>query len=148
MDIGALLIVTGIYRPLLLSSLGPSLAAVRGVPVRLIRLLHLLVLSLAVTLSAMTIGAIRSTALLVGPAAAALRLTRRPGQAILPAKVIGLGASWGGILLAYDSYNWTTGHGWPVSFFIVTIFLADLLSGLSRQGLRHPSETQRAKGAA
>ncbi len=122
--LGAILIVAAIYRPLLLSSLDPGLAAVRGVPVRAVGLLHLLVLSLAVTLAAMTIGAILSTALLIGPAAAALRLARRPGVAILLAVLIGLGATWGGILLAYDSYGWTPGHGWPVSFFIVTIIFA------------------------
>lgn len=129
---GALLIVAIIYRPLLLSSLAPDLAQMRGVQVRLIGFLHLLVLSLAVTLSAMTIGAILSTALLIGPAAAALRLARRPGLAIGLAVLIGLGACWGGILLAYDSYDWTPGHGWPVSFFIVTIiFVIYLLTGLA-----------------
>jgi zinc/manganese transport system permease protein len=128
----ALLIVGMIYRPLLLTSLDPGLAAVRGVNIRLIGLLHLLVLSLDVTISAMTIGSILSTALLIGPAAAALRLARRPGFAILLAVLIGLGATWGGILFAYDSYDWTPGHGWPVSFFIVTIiFVVYLLSGLA-----------------
>jgi len=128
----ALLVVAGIYRPLLLCSLDAGLAAVRGVNVRAVGLLHLLVLSLAVTLSAMTIGAILSTALLIGPAAAALRMARRPGVAILLAVAIGLGASWGGILLAYESYYWIPGHGWPVSFFIVTIiFVAYLCSGLA-----------------
>jgi zinc/manganese transport system permease protein len=134
---GALLITAAIYRPLLLTSLDPDLAAVRGVPVRLIGLLHLLVLSLAVTLSAMTIGAILSTALLIGPAATALRLARRPGAAVLLAMLIGLGATWGGILLAYDSYDWTSGHSWPVSFFVVTIiFAAYLLSGLAARRTR------------
>jgi zinc/manganese transport system permease protein len=118
---GALVITGTIYRPLLLSSLDPDLAAARGVPVRLIGLLHLLVLSLAVTLSAMTIGAILSTALLIGPAATALRLARSPGRAVLLAMLIGLGATWGGILLAYDSFYWTPGHGWPVSFFVVAL---------------------------
>jgi zinc/manganese transport system permease protein len=115
----------------LLCSLDPDLAAVSGINVLLIGFLYLLVLSLAVTLSAMTIGAILSTALLIGPAAAALRLARRPGVAIALAVLIGLAATWGGILLAYDSYNWTPGHGWPVSFFIVTIiFFLYLLAGL------------------
>jgi len=129
---GAVVVVAAIYRPLLLCSLDGGLARVRGVNVRAIGLLHLLVLSLAVTLSAMTIGAILSTALLVGPAAAALRVTRRPGAAILLAVGIGLAATWGGILLAYDSYDWTPGHGWPVSFFIVTIiFVVYLCTGLA-----------------
>jgi zinc/manganese transport system permease protein len=127
----ALLVVGVIYRPLLLCSLDAGLATVRGVNVRVVGLLHLLVLSLAVTLSAMTIGAILSTALLIGPAAAALRISRRPAAAIGIAVVIGLAATWGGILLAYESYYWTPGHGWPVSFFIVTIiFVVYFVSGL------------------
>ena len=126
---GALLVSGLLYRPLLLSSLDPDLAEIRGVNVRLVGLLHLLVLALAVALSAMTIGAILSTALLIGPAAIALRLAKRPGGAVILAALIGLGATWGGILLAYDSFYWTPGHGWPVSFFIVTvIFLAYVVS--------------------
>jgi zinc/manganese transport system permease protein len=121
---GVMLGVMAIYRPLLLSSLDAGLAEVQGINVRLVGLLHLLMLALAVTLSAMTIGAILSTALLIGPAAAALRLTRRPGLAIGVAALIGLGSVWGGILLSYDSYDWTPGHGWPVSFFIVTLIFA------------------------
>ncbi len=43
--------------------------------------LCLIAIALAVSLSALTIGTILSTALLVGPAATAMRLTRRPGRA-------------------------------------------------------------------
>ncbi|MEA3119566.1 MAG: zinc/manganese transport system permease protein, partial [Paraburkholderia sp.] len=44
--------------------------------------------------------------------------------------LIGIGATWSGILLAYDSYYWTPGHGWPVSFFVVTlIFLFYVITG-------------------
>ena len=123
--IGALLAIGVLYRPLLLCSVDPDLAAAQGVPVRLIGLLHLIVVALAVALSAVTVGAILSTALLIGPAAIALRLAKRPGVAILLAAAIGVVATWGGILLAYDSYEWTGGHGWPVSFCIVAlIFVA------------------------
>jgi zinc/manganese transport system permease protein len=130
--LAGLAVLAIIYRPLLLSSLNPDLAIVRGVPVRLIGLLHLAILSLAVTLSAMTIGAILSTALLIGPAAAALRIATRPVTAIALAVTFGLISCWGGILLAYESYNWTPGHIWPVSFFITAIIFAIyLLSSLA-----------------
>ena len=123
--IGALVAVGVLYRPLLLCSFDPDLAAVRGVPVRLIGLLHLIVVALAVALSAITVGAILSTALLIGPAAIALQLAKRPGVVILLAAAIGVGATCAGILVAYDSYEWTGGHGWPVSFCIVAlIFVA------------------------
>ena len=73
-----------------------------------------------------------STALLVGPAATALRLTRRLGWALVVACLAGVAATWAGILLAYDSYYWGSAHeSLPVSFFIVAvIFAAYLLTGL------------------
>lgn len=118
---GAIAVIVIAYRPLLVSSLSAELAEVQGIPSRLIGLAYLLALSLAVALAAMTIGAILSTALLIGPAAAALRLAKRPGSAIILSVAFGLAATWGGIFLAYDSFYWTPGHGWPVSFFVVTL---------------------------
>jgi zinc/manganese transport system permease protein len=128
----ALAIVALLYRPLLLSSLSSEMAFARGIPVRLVGAAYLLAMALAVALAAMTIGTILSTALLVGPAATALRLTRRPGAAIAVAAALGVGAMWLGIVLAYDSFHWPpVDTGWPVSFFVVAlIFIAYLLSGL------------------
>jgi zinc/manganese transport system permease protein len=121
----ALAVVTALYRPLLLSSVSADLATVRGVGVRVTGLLYLLALAVAVSLAALTIGAILSTALLVGPAATALRLTSRTGLAVLWSALIGVAATWLGILLAYDSYYWPPArHGWPVSFFVVTLVFA------------------------
>jgi zinc/manganese transport system permease protein len=126
--IAALALVAAIYRPLLLSSISPELAAARGVPVRRIGALYMLALAAAVGLSSYAIGAILSTALLIAPAAAALRLTRRPAHAIALACTIAVASCWLGVLLAYDSYYWPPHrHGWPVSFFIVALlFLAYL----------------------
>ncbi len=133
----ALVLVAVLYRPLLLSSLDPELAAVRGVPVRLVGFLHLAVTALAVALAAITVGAVLSTALLIGPAAAALRLTDRPGMAVVLAPLLGVAAVWGGILLAYDSYHWTPGHGWPVSFFVVALIFALYLVASSPRARRN-----------
>ena len=81
-------------------------------------------LALSVALSALTIGAILSTALLIGPAAAALRLARSPGRAAAWAAGIGVAVTWAGIVMAYDSYTWPPAHqGWPVSFFVVSLVL-------------------------
>ena len=94
-------------------------------------MLYLLALAVAVSLSALTIGAILSTALLVGPAATALRLTPRPGTAVILSGLIGLAATWLGILLSYDSYYWPPRqHGWPVSFFVVTLIFVFYLLAL------------------
>jgi zinc/manganese transport system permease protein len=128
----AVAMIAVLYRPLLLATVSPEMAAARGIPVRLVGALYLLALALATALAAITIGTILSTALLIGPAAAALRLTHRPLRAMLTAMAIGIGAVWLGILLAYDSYHWPPHeHGWPVSFFIVAlVFLGYLGSGL------------------
>jgi zinc/manganese transport system permease protein len=127
--------IATLYRPLLLSSLSAEMAAARGLHIRALGAAYLLALALAVALAAITIGSILSTALLVGPAATALRLTRRPGFAIALAAGLGVAATWLGILLAYDSFSWPPlERGWPVSFFVVTlIFLGYLLSGVPEQ---------------
>ena len=138
----ALGLIAALYRPLLLSSISPELAAARGIPVRLVGAGYLLALAVAVALAAFTIGTILSLALLVGPAATALRLTRSPGRAVLVAALIGIAATLLGILLAYDSYDWApAGHAWPVSFFVVTlIFAGYLLAGLPRR--RRPRQSK------
>jgi zinc/manganese transport system permease protein len=132
LSVTVLVSIAALYRPLLLSSLSAEMAAARGLHVRALGAAYLLALALAVALAAITIGSILSTALLVGPAATALRLTRRPGFAIALACGLGVAAMWLGILLAYDSFAWPPlDRGWPVSFFVVTlIFLGYLLSGV------------------
>jgi zinc/manganese transport system permease protein len=143
------LVMTMLYRPLLLSSVSYELAAARGVPVRLVGIGYLAALAVAVSLSAVTIGAILSTALLIGPAAAALRLTKRTGLAIGLAAVIGVVATWLGILLAYDTAAWSAqGQGWPVSFCIVAvIFTFYLVVSLSTHRRGAAFSTRSAVGA-
>ncbi len=130
-------IVLAMYRPLILSSVSSDLARARGVPVRLVGVGYLFALAVAVSLSAVTIGAILSTALLIGPAATALRITNRTGRAALIAAAIGVAATWLGVLLAYDSYYWFPAHGgWPVSFFVVTVVFLIYLVSQVRPGAR------------
>ncbi len=126
LGLGALTIaaIIALYRPLLLASISPDLAVARGIAVRLVGAGYLVTLAVAVALCAVTIGTILSTALLIGPAATALRLSRRPPQAIAVAAAVGVGCTWLGLLLSYDSYYWPPHHhGWPASFFIVTLVL-------------------------
>jgi zinc/manganese transport system permease protein len=139
-------IVAAIYRPLLLSSVDSDLAAAKGVPVRVVELAYMAALALAVGLSSLAIGAILSTALLIGPAATALRLTKRVGRALAAAAAIGIATTWLGVLLAYDSAAWGSGHeALPVSFWVVSlVFVGYLLSGpVSRlaRSARGPAST-------
>jgi len=131
----ALATVVVLARVLLLSSLSPDIAAARGVPVRAVGTAFLMALAISVALSAVVIGAVLSTALLIGPAATALRLARSPVKAVFTAAAAGVLAVWIGIVLAYDSYYWPpAGRGWPVSFFVVTLTVGGyLLTGLRRR---------------
>ena len=147
----ALACLGAVARPLLLATLSPDIAAARGAPVRLVGLLFMLALAVSVALSALAIGAILSTALLIGPAAAALRVTKTVPRALVTACLTGVAATWLGILLAYDSYYWGAGHqSLPVSFFIVAIiFVTYLATGLpaARAARRQAPATTAAAAA-
>jgi zinc/manganese transport system permease protein len=134
----ALATVTVLARVLLLSSLSPDIAAARGVPVRAVGAAFLMALAVSVALSAVIIGAVLSTALLIGPAATALRLAKGPVRAMITAACLGVAAVWLGIVLAYDSFYWPpAGRGWPVSFFVVMLVVGGyLISFLHRRDHR------------
>jgi zinc/manganese transport system permease protein len=136
----ALLVVAVLARVLLLTSVSPDLARARGVNVRLVGIAYLAALAVSVSLAAVAIGAVLSTALLIGPAATALRVTKSPARAMAVSALTGLAATWLGIVLAYDSYYWPPhGHGWPVSFFVVVLVLAGYLLSYARpRGKRVP----------
>ena len=80
----------------------------------------------------------QSGASVLGGQATALRLTKRPGTAMLAAASIGLLGVWSGILVAYDSSAWPGHHGWPVSFSVVAVifvlYLAAELQSWARAG--------------
>jgi zinc/manganese transport system permease protein len=132
LSVATLIVLGAIYRPLFLSSVSAELASARGISLRIIGLLFMLALAVSVALSSIAIGSILSTALLIGPAATALRLTRSLRTAMVTACILGVVTTWLGILFAYDSAYWDpSSEGLPVSFFIVAIvFVLYLASGL------------------
>jgi len=128
----ALAIVALINRPLLLSSMSAELTRARGINVRGVGVLFMIAMAVSVGLSSIAVGSILSTALLIGPAAASVRVTKSLRASLIVAGVLGVATTWLGILFAYDSFYWvTSSQGLPVSFFIVSlIFIAYLISGL------------------
>ena len=134
----ALVTVAVLARVLLLTSLSADLARARGVRVKIVGIAYLAALAISVSLAAVAIGAVLSTALLIGPAATALRVTRSPVRAMAAAAITGLAATWLGVVLAYDSYYWPPyGHGWPVSFFVVALVLVGYLLSYARRPNRN-----------
>lgn len=108
--------LAGLWRPLLFSSVDPELAEARGVPVRLLGSVFLVIVAITVSVAIQIVGVLLVFALLVGPAATAMRLATRPAQAMTLAVLLALAYTWGGILLASIS-------PWPVSFFIASLSL-------------------------
>ena len=103
-----------LYRPLLFSTVSPDSAAARGVPIRLVSVLFLVVVGLTAAVTVPVAGTLLIFALMVGPAAAAIHLTAQPVAALLVAVGLALVAMWTGIVLAYNT-------GWPIGFFIVVL---------------------------
>jgi zinc/manganese transport system permease protein len=103
-----------IWRPLRFDSLDPQAAAARGVPTTAISLGFMLLLGLIVAVAVHIIGALLVLALLVTPAAAAMRVASGPIAVPVLAAVFGVVSAVGGILLAIAGTL-------PVSPYITTI---------------------------
>ncbi len=106
--------LTIIFRPLLFSSIDPEVAEARGVPVRALGIIFLIIVAVAVSMSVQVVGVLLIFTLLVGPAATATRLVHSPIGAIALSMALGLAYTWSGIFFA------TTG-AWPVSFYIAAL---------------------------
>jgi zinc/manganese transport system permease protein len=120
-----LLALALIYRPLLFSSVDENLAAARGVPVTGLSIAFMAVLALAVTEAVQVVGVLLIFALIVTPAAIAIRWTRRPSLAIAASAGLALLFTWVGLTIAFYSPH-------PVSFFITSLaFGTYLLSRLA-----------------
>lgn len=103
-----------IWRPLRFDSLDPQSAAARGVPTTAVSLSFMLLLGLIVAVSVHIIGALLVMALLVTPAAAAMRVASGPVAVPVLAATFGFVSAVGGILLAIAGTL-------PVSPYITTI---------------------------
>lgn len=141
---GTLVLFVLLYRRFLLSSLDEDLARANGLNPRLVGVEFAIALALSVALASVTIGAILALALIVGPSATALKLTKRPGTAVALSGLLGVFCVWLGILLSYDSYYWPPYEkGWPVSFLVVALIftsycIAHIGSLLVLRRRRHP----------
>jgi zinc/manganese transport system permease protein len=106
-----------IWRPLLFASVDEDVATARGVPVRALSLLFMVLLALTVSIAVQTVGALLVLALLVTPAAAALRVASGPLAVSLLSMGFAVVSILGGILLAL-------GAAIPISPYVTTISFA------------------------
>lgn len=101
--LGVIAAMAMIFRPLLFASVDPEVAAARGVPVRRLGIIFLVILALTVTAAAQVVGTLLVLSLAITPAAAAQRLTARPGRVTLLSITFALVASVGGLLASLAS---------------------------------------------
>ncbi|HEY0240027.1 MAG TPA: metal ABC transporter permease, partial [Friedmanniella sp.] len=103
-----------IWRPLTFASIDPDIAGARGVPVRALSLVFMLLLGLAVALAVQVVGALLVLSLLITPAAAASRVSASPWVVPLLSVTFAVVSAVGGILLAL-------GGNVPISPYVTTI---------------------------
>jgi zinc/manganese transport system permease protein len=113
--VAALLVM---WRPLVFASTDPEAAAARGVPVRLLSPVFMLVLGLTVAMSVQVVGALLVLSIVCTPAAAAMRVTASPLRVTVLSVAFAVTSTVGGILLALGS------DGIPISPYVTTISFA------------------------
>jgi zinc/manganese transport system permease protein len=113
----ALGVLALIGRPLLFASIDPDVAAARGVPVRALSAIFLVLLGAAVAEASQLTGALLVFALLVMPAATAQVITARPARSLVLSVLIGVVVTWFGLGVAFYSQ-------YPIGFFVTTFAFA------------------------
>ncbi|CAJ1495443.1 metal ABC transporter permease [[Mycobacterium] burgundiense] len=107
-------VIAFVYRPLLFASVNAEVAEAKGVPVRLLSVIFMVLLGLAVTMAVQAVGTLLLFALVVTPAATAIMLTARPGVAMALSTALSVFSVWLGLTMS-AMFNL------PPSFVIVTI---------------------------
>ena len=133
-----LAVLAVIARPLLFASIDPDVAAARGVPLRLLSVVFLLVLGLAVAEASQIVGVLLVFALLVIPPAIAQTITMRPLLSISIGVSIGVGITWLGLALAYF-------YDQPVGFYTTSLALAGYV--VARAGAWSGERARRARAS-
>lgn len=118
-----------VARPLTYTSVNAQAAAARGVPVRALGVVFLVLLALVITMAVQVVGTLLLFSLVVTPAAAALALTARPSRVVLGSVAVAVGSVVAGLVLAA---MWDL----PVSFVVVTCSTLVWIAALGYQSLR------------
>jgi zinc/manganese transport system permease protein len=130
--------LAAIMRPLIFASLQPELAEAKGVPLRFISTAFLAIVALAVSECAQIVGVLLVFTLMVGPPAAAQRITTGLWSGLIVSAALALAEAWLGLTMAYYT-------DWPVSFCIALLSALGYFAALGmsatrvREGLSVPS---------
>jgi zinc/manganese transport system permease protein len=109
----ALAALVALGRPLLFTSIDEPAARSRGVPTRIVGVAFLVLLGIAAAGASQVTGSLLVFALLVAPAATAVRLTSRPAAGVCLSVLIAVIVTWLGEAAAYFS-------PYPIGFWVTT----------------------------
>lgn len=112
-----LLVLVLTYRPLLFASLDEDVAEAKGVPVRALGAVFMVLVGVAISIAVQVVGVLLIFALMVTPAATAERWARKPARGLVISVIIALLTTWFGLFISYYI-------SYPVSFFITTASFA------------------------
>jgi len=138
LGIAVLLTVALLYKPFLVISFDPVLAATMRLPADLLRMLMLILLAVTVVISLQTVGVGLAAAMLVTPAATAYLLTRRLLPMMLIAALLGALSSVVGL---YVSYYANVVSGAAIVLAATAIFLVVWLFNPRQGVLRRRAST-------
>ena len=139
--VACLLVLSFIGRPLLFASVDPDVARARGVRVRLVGALFLVVLGVAAAGASQVTGSLLVFALLVAPAATAIRLTARPALGLALSIVIALAVTWAGEGIAFYS-------PYPIGFWVTSLAFGLFLLATAYRTLADRRTTRRVRSVA
>jgi zinc/manganese transport system permease protein len=125
----ALAALAMLARPLLLATVDPEVARARGVPVRALDAVFLLLLALAVAAASQITGALLVFALLVAPPAAAQAITSRTLAGLALSVALALLIVWLGLAAAYFSI-------YPAGFYITSFAFGAYLLARAASAVR------------
>jgi zinc/manganese transport system permease protein len=137
--LATLLALAVVYRPLTFATVDPEVAEARGVPVKGLGIVFLLIMAAAVAEAVQVVGVLLILTLLITPGASAERLTAAPGRAITLSIGIALVSVVGGIVLSLAL-------NLPVSVFVTTLSFACYLLARGVVGPRILRATRAAAG--
>jgi zinc/manganese transport system permease protein len=135
-----------VWRPLGFASVDAEMAQARGVPVRFLGILFMVVLGVSVALSIQVVGALLVLALLITPAAAAQKVTASPMLAVILSVVFAEIATVGGILLSIGGRIPISPYVTTISFLIYVVCAG--LPALRRRGSARRRDERPANAAA
>ena len=126
-------VLLAIARPLLFASVDESVAAARGVPVRLLSLVFLALVGATAAQATQAVGALLLLGLLAAPAGTALLLTDRPFPGLALSAALAVAELWAGLSLSYAAPSL------PPSFAIIAVATAGYAAAMTYTRLRRPA---------